>query len=122
MGRERERRVGEGARADGKSGSTADGDPTPEGRARDERRRGWRHAVCVAEDGRAFAWGWGGSAGQHGDDAYTAGGQLGVGDGQVDHWEPTAVVGLGNAARAVRASCGFNHTVVVVEKGEERRA
>ena len=56
-------------------------------------------------------------AGQHGDDAHTAGAVRGR-DGQVDHWEPTAVVGLGNAARAVRASCGFNHTVVVVEKGE----
>ena len=114
--------LGSGARADGKSDRPRTAIQPPRDARVTSVAAGWRHAVCVAEDGRAFAWGWGGSAGQHGDDAYTTGGQLGVGDGQVDHWEPTAVVGLGGAARAVRASCGFNHTVVVVEMGEERRA
>ena len=114
--------LGSGARANGKSDRPWTAIQPPKDARVTSVAAGWRHAVCVAEDGRAFAWGWGGSAGQHGDDAYTTGGQLGVGDGQVDHWEPTAVVGLGGAARAVRASCGFNHTVVVVEMGEERRA
>ena len=79
---------------------------------------GWRHAAATTRDGRLFAWGWGGSAGQHWEDAFTTGGQLGVGDGQVDHWEPTRVPGIGGggggAPRAKSVSCGFNHTVALV--------
>ena len=79
---------------------------------------GWRHAAATTRDGRLFAWGWGGSAGQHWEDAFTTGGQLGVGDGQVDHWEPTRVPGIGGggggAPRAKSVSCGFNHTAALV--------
>ena len=86
--------------------------------ARQEVDAGWRHARCDDADRRLFAWGWGGSAGQHWEDAFTTGGQLGVGDGQVDHWEPTRVPGIGGggggAPRAKRVSCGFNHTAALV--------
>lgn len=77
---------------------------------------GWRHAAATTRCGKLFAWGWGGSAGQHWEDAFTTGGQLGLGDGQVDFWEPTRVPGIGSFGkpRATRVSCGFNHTVVLV--------
>ena len=78
---------------------------------------GWRHAAATTRDGRLYAWGWGGSAGQHWEDAFTTGGQLGVGDGQVDFWEPTRVPGIGSgngAPRATSVSCGFNHTAAIV--------
>ena len=78
---------------------------------------GWRHAAATTRDGRLYAWGWGGSAGQHWEDAFTTGGQLGSGDGQVDFWEPTRVPGIGSgggAPRAASVSCGFNHTTAVV--------
>ena len=120
---ERDRRVGERRARRREERSTADGDPTPEGRARDERRRGVE-TRGVRRGGWArvrVGMGWlrgttrrrrvhhGGAVRGRGTDRWITG-------------KPTAVVGLGNAARAVRASCGFNHTVVVVEMGEERRA
>jgi alpha-tubulin suppressor-like RCC1 family protein len=73
---------------------------------------GWRHAAAVSSDGRVWTWGWGGSVGQHGDDADSTGGQLGLRNGQSDFWEPTRVEGLMGKAKAV--SCGFNHTVAVL--------
>lgn len=60
--------------------------------------------------------------GTHYDDAFSTGGQLGLGnDG--DFWEPALVGSLGprsgsggGTRRAVDISCGFNHTVVLVEE------
>ena len=77
---------------------------------------GWRHAAATTRCGKLFAWGWGGSAGQHWEDKFTTGGQLGLGDGQVDFWEPTRVPSIGSVGkpRAISVSCGFNHTVVLV--------
>lgn len=75
---------------------------------------GWRHAAATSSDGRLWTWGWSGSVGQHGIDADSTGGQLGLRNGQSDFWEPTLVEGLPGKARAV--SCGFNHTVAVLEE------
>ncbi len=89
---------------------------------------GWRHAMAATEDGRLFAWGWGGSGGQHGDEAFSSGGQLGLGNGEGDFWAPARVPGFGPPAsfsasgetvgRVVDVSCGFNHSVVIVDTGE----
>ena len=88
---------------------------------------GWKHAAAVTAEGQLYTWGWGGSAGTHFDDAFSTGGQLGLGnDG--DFWEPAMVGGIGAGTtgrsgggdekkpRAVDVSCGFNHTVVLVEE------
>ena len=66
----------------------------------------------MSSDGRVWTWGWGGSVGQHGDDADSTGGQLGLRNVQSDFWEPTRVESLTGKAKAV--SCGFNHTVAVL--------
>ena len=84
---------------------------------------GWRHAAAVTKDGRLFTWGWGGSAGQHTDDAFTTGGQLGLGDGQCDFWEPMPVPGFGVSGRETNlkvksVSAGFNHTAVIADDGK----
>ena len=56
------------------------------------------------------------------------GGQLGLGNGEGDFWAPARVPGFGPPAsarasgetvgRVVDVSCGFNHSVVIVDTGE----
>ena len=84
---------------------------------------GWRHAAAIATDGGVYTWGWGGSAGQHHDDAFSTGGQLCLGVDN-DFWEPFPVPDFtrrGDGGRRLLAakdvSCGFNHTVVLVDDG-----
>ncbi|KAI8464458.1 MAG: regulator of chromosome condensation 1/beta-lactamase-inhibitor protein II [Monoraphidium minutum] len=95
---------------------------------------GWRHAAGADEDGRLFAWGWGGAVGAGGLAAPSAdlgAGQLGLGDDR-DRFEPSQVLRLrvgpagfrdlrqsvgagGGLWRARGVSCGRNHTAAVVE-------
>ena len=83
---------------------------------------GWKHAAGVTAQGLLYTWGWGGSAGTHYDAAFSSGGQLGLNhDG--DMWEPAMVEGIGTGSgsrgdkrRAIDISCGYNHTVVLVEE------
>ena len=54
---------------------------------------GWRHAAATTRDGRLFAWGWGGSAGQHWEDAFTTGGSSAWGTGRWITGNPRACPG-----------------------------
>jgi alpha-tubulin suppressor-like RCC1 family protein len=83
---------------------------------------GWKHSAGVTSAGQLYTWGWGGSAGTHYDDAFSSGGQLGLGN-DFDFWEPALVPGMGAGGggwggrrRAVDVSCGLNHTVALVEE------
>ena len=84
--------------------------------------------MAITSDGTMHAWGWGGSVGGESllSGSYRSnGGQLGLGH-DLDCWQPTPVTKLicSNADgqhivvphwRAVQASCGFNHSVAVIE-------
>ncbi|CEF97508.1 Regulator of chromosome condensation, RCC1 [Ostreococcus tauri] len=74
---------------------------------------GWKHSAGVSNDGKLFAWGFGGSVGSHSDEKLSSGGQLGLGN-DFDYWEPTEVWLPGDA---VGVSCGFNHTLALVRLG-----
>ena len=96
---------------------------------------GWRHAGGADADGRLFMWGWGGAVGAGGlisPSADLGAGQLGHGDDR-DAFEPRQVMRLlvggrggfrdlrqsagpgGGLWRALRLSCGRNHSAAVVE-------
>ncbi|KAL2650925.1 hypothetical protein R1flu_019053 [Riccia fluitans] len=73
---------------------------------------GWKHTCALTDDGKLFAWGWGGSAGTYAVDGRSSGGQLGVGN-EFDHNEPT-LVSTKNMT-GVKISCGFNHTAAILQ-------
>jgi alpha-tubulin suppressor-like RCC1 family protein len=96
---------------------------------------GWRHCAGADEDGRLYTWGWGGAVGAGGlmspaDDL--GAGQLGHGDDR-DRDVPTQVFRIlvgprggfrdlrqtagpgGGLWRALRVSCGRNHSAAVLE-------
>lgn len=81
---------------------------------------GWKHAAAVGVEGELYTWGWGGSVGSFTLDGSSGGGQLGLGD-ENDYWDPTCVRALtgpvGFGRRILEVSCGFNHTVALVEEG-----
>ncbi len=66
---------------------------------------GWKHSSGVSADGKLYAWGWGGTAGES---EQSSGGQLGF-DSECDFWAPVEVP-LGDGVRALQVSCGFNPT------------
>ncbi|KAL3700705.1 hypothetical protein R1sor_018727 [Riccia sorocarpa] len=73
---------------------------------------GWKHTCALTDDGKVYAWGWGGSAGTHAVDGRSSGGQLGLGN-EFDYNEPT-LVPIKNM-RGVEISCGFNHTAAILK-------
>lgn len=68
---------------------------------------GWRHTAAVTQRGKLLTWGWG------------KGGRLGHGDSE-DVTTPKEVERLGGKVKA--ASCGVNHTAVVVDLEPEALA
>lgn len=81
---------------------------------------GWKHTAAVTTDGALYTWGWGGSVGSMRDGHDSGGGQLGHGH-DFDQWEPQKVKGVltvgvtGTEVRTRSVSCGFNHTLSVME-------
>ncbi|CAA6664323.1 unnamed protein product [Spirodela intermedia] len=73
---------------------------------------GWKHTAAIS-GGNLFTWGWGGANGTFFEDGLSSGGQLGHGN-DLDLCEPM-VVNFGENVRAVRVSCGFNHTAAIFE-------
>lgn len=81
---------------------------------------GWKHSAAVTGDGSVYTWGWGGSVGSMGEGMDCGGGQLGHGN-NFDEWQPRKVSGVltvgvpGTEVVASSVSCGFNHTLLVME-------
>ena len=94
---------------------------------------GWKHSAAVGLHGELYAWGWGGSVGTATsfETSKSSGGQLGLGT-DFDYWAPAQITdlqtGRGNdqaslhaigastaSWKALRVSCGFNHTAAVLE-------
>lgn len=78
---------------------------------------GWKHGLARGDCGGVWTWGWGGSVGDDPgspDGGRGGGGQLGLGHG-LNAFVPKRVAGLPPGARCVDASCGFNHTAIVVK-------
>ena len=71
---------------------------------------GWKHSAGIA-NGKLFAWGFGGSMGSYADEKMSSGGQLGLGN-EFDFWEPHEVSVPGEVKDV---SCGFNHTLALVD-------
>ena len=79
---------------------------------------GYKHAAAITDDHRLFTWGWSGSVGQHFDDGDSSHGQLGLGN-DFDYPTPTEVKWIDPRTKVLQVSCGFNHTVVLVQEPSE---
>lgn len=80
---------------------------------------GWKHTAAVSADGSLYTWGWGGSVGSMQSGRDDGSGQLGHGN-EFDQWEPRKVasvltVGGRSHVKTHSVSCGFNHTLAVME-------
>ncbi|KAG6549771.1 hypothetical protein Mapa_008752 [Marchantia paleacea] len=74
---------------------------------------GWKHSCALTDDGKLFAWGWGGAEGTYSSDGSSGGGQLGLGN-EFDFNEPTLVPV--KSMKGVQISCGFNHTAAIFKE------
>ena len=81
---------------------------------------GWKHSAAVSADGSLYTWGWGGSVGSMQSGRDDGSGQLGHGN-EFDKWEPQkveSVLTVGGRSSQIKThavSCGFNHTLAVME-------
>lgn len=91
---------------------------------------GWKHSAAIDADGKLYTWGWGGSQGTalSFEEGGGTGGQLGHGDDN-DRWDPGLVEWVKSSAdgpevipsqmwKAVKVSCGLQHTVALISIGE----